>query len=72
MIAFSYFLCCAAFVNRALEIPKRNDIAMAEAVAHRQREDFTSEAFKIEVRNIANYGFGVRQRSDRCFEVIYS
>lgn len=24
-----------------------------------QREDFTSEAFKIEIRNIANYGFGV-------------
>lgn len=26
-----------------------------------QRDDFTSEAFKIEIRNIANYGFGVRR-----------
>lgn len=25
------------------------------------REDFTSEAFKIEIRNIANYGFGVSE-----------
>lgn len=33
-----------------------------------QREDFTSEIFKIEIKNLAKFGFGVSIRTIQKFE----
>lgn len=52
--------------DASMEVQEENPTNEVK-ISNKQREDFTSEIYKIEIKNMGKFGFGVRKYIFTCF-----